>query len=131
MLPPLSIKVVQIKDFYKHWQCNREKRKTPEIQLPVEGPLEQKEFGGLGEGGAVLVGLQHLRDDAVQPRRPLLKGVLLLEGQFEVLLQSLHHAVFAPAHPRGLLLLEGGRSKKERQKMNEGYGTREDSMFGF
>lgn len=53
---------------------------------PVKGPLEQEEFGGLWEGRAMLIGLQDLRDHAIQPCSPLLQGVLLLQGQLEVLL---------------------------------------------
>lgn len=66
---------------------------------PVKGPLEQEKLGGLREGRAVLVGFKDLGDHTIQPRSPLLQGVLLLEGQLEVLLQPLDNTVFTPTHP--------------------------------
>lgn len=66
---------------------------------PVKGPFEQEELGSLRKGRTVLVGLQDLGHHTIQPRSPLLQGVLLLEGQLEVLLQPLDNTVFTPAHP--------------------------------
>lgn len=54
----------------------------------------------------MLVGLERLRDDAVQPGSPLLQRLLLLQSHLEVLLQPLHHAVLTLTHP-GRLLLKG------------------------
>lgn len=48
--------------------------------------------------------LQDLGDHVVEPAGPLVQGALLLQGQLEVLLQPLHHALLTLAHPRGLLL---------------------------
>lgn len=80
------------------------------LRSPVEGPVEQKDLGGLGQGGGgVLVGLEHLRDNAAQPAGPLLQRVLLQQSHLKVLLQAQHHAVLTLAHP-GRLLLGGGDS---------------------
>lgn len=57
------------------------------------------------------MGFEDAGDDGVQPGRPLLQRVLLLQRRLEVLLQPLHHPVLAPAHPRGLLL-PGGRTQR-------------------
>lgn len=67
--------------------------------VPVEGPLEQELACSFGEAGAALVRLQHLRDDVVQPGSPLVQGALLLQGDLEVLLQALDHALVTLTHP--------------------------------
>lgn len=75
------------------------------VASPVEGPVEQEGLGGPWQGGWVaLIGFERLRDDGIQPGGPLLQRVLLLQGGLEVLLQPLHHAVLALAHPGRLLL---------------------------
>jgi len=75
---------------------------------PIKGPVEQEDLGGLRQGGrVVLVGLQGLGDNGVQPGRPLLQRVLLLQRHFKVLLQLLYHPVLTLTYP-GCLLLRGG-----------------------
>ena len=71
---------------------------------PVKGPFEQELSGRLREVGTALVDLQHLVDDPLEPVRPLLQGVLLLQRLLKVLLQLVHHCVVALTHPRRLLL---------------------------
>ena len=83
-----------------NWKRKRKKKGV----LPVEGPLEEELARGLGEVGGAFVGLQHLVDHRLQPHRPLLQGVTLLQRLLEVLLQLMHHGVLALTHPRCLLL---------------------------
>lgn len=67
--------------------------------LPIKGPLEQELAGRFRETWPVLVGLEDLTDDVVEPGGPLLQGALLLQCSLEVLLESLHHALLALADP--------------------------------
>lgn len=80
------------------------RRKSPssvfiESLVPVKGPLEQELACSFGEGGFILVRLEHFSDHVVQPSSPLFQGALLLEGGLEVLLKALNYALFALAHP--------------------------------
>lgn len=72
------------------------------LRLPVEGPLEEKLPGLLGEVRLALMWTQHLAHHRLQPLRPLLQAVLLLERGLEVLLQTIHKCHVTLAHPRGL-----------------------------
>lgn len=96
-----------IRLFYQQ-QDGRNLRSIVEHHLllsPVEGPVEQKDLGSFGQGdGVVLIGLQHLGDNAAQPAGPLLQRVLLQQSHLEILLQAQHYAVFTLANPGRLLL---------------------------
>lgn len=75
------------------------------LYSPIEGPVEQEDLGSFWQGyRVVLVGLQGLGYNTIQPARPLLQGVLLLQCHFKVLLQPLDHTVLTLAHPGCLLL---------------------------
>ena len=84
----------------------------PECQIAdhhraVEAPLEQKLSGGMHEARLAPVLLQRVIDHVLQPARPLLERVLLLQGGLEVVLEPLHHRRIALADPGGLLLHVG------------------------
>lgn len=67
--------------------------------VPIERPFQQELPGCLGEAGTALVMLQDLSDNVIQPTGPLVQRALLLQGELEILLQLLHHALLALAHP--------------------------------